>query len=305
MELLPFVSIIFPTRNNAGDTLSTLASLGGLDYPRERMEILVWDNGSTDGSLPRLHQALATMEPDGWEVLRLVEHGTNFGIYPARDRAFRLRDERASYILCIDDDVELVPDCLRQMLVVFAAFPRAGVVGARVVYFDRPEETQSAAHYVSRLTGRYTMTEPFAPTACDFVIGCGALIKTKAFDEVDGFDDAYFTSHGEVDFCLRVKEHGYGVYYAPGALIKHRVTPGERRSLQRLYYLYRNKIHILRRHTLGLGRFVSMGGHLLLGLPKAYVDAVRYHGGSRGVEWSTIGWAFWDGLRGYTGWRTF
>ena len=302
MDDHPFISIIFPTRNRADESLATLASLGGLDYPRERMEILIWDNDSTNGSPDRIRQALKAMESEGWGGLRLVEHEENLGVYPARDRAFRLRYGRASYILCIDDDVELAPDCLRQMLAVFEAHPETGVVGARVVYFDRPDVTQSAARYMNRLTGRFTMAEPTAPVACDFVIGCAALIKTEAFDAVDGFDDAFFASHGEVDFCLRIKERGFEVCYASEALIKHKVPLGGRRIPQRMYYLYRNKFHILRRHTRGLGRFVSIGGHLLLGLPKAYVDAVRHQGGLRGVEWGIIGRAFFDGLRGYTGW---
>lgn len=305
MQQLPFISVIFPTWNNAGDTLATLASLGRLDYPRDRLEILIWDNGSMDDSPACIRKAFEAMESQGWGGLRLVEHGANLGCYPARDRAFRLRDERAAYILCVDDDVEMAPDCLRQMVAVFAAHPKTGVVGARVVYFDRPEETQSAACYMNRVTGRYTMTEPDTPTECDYVIGCGALIKAEAFDAVDGFDDAFFMSHGEVDFCLRLKERGYGIYYTPGALIKHKLTPGARRIPMRIYYLYRNKIILLRRHTKGLGRLVAMGGHLLFGMPKAYLDAVRHHGGLQGVEWGIIGRAFWDGLRGDTSWRMF
>jgi len=305
VEILPFVSIIFPTWNNADDTLATLASLGRLDYPRELLEILIWDNASGDGTPARVRQAFEAMESQGWRELRLVEHGANLGCYPARDRAFRLRDERATYILCIDDDVELAPDCLRQMVAVFADRPQAAVVGARVVYFDRPEVTQSAALYMNRITGRYTMAEPGTPTTCDFVIGCGALIKAEAFDAVDGFDDAFFIDHGEVDFCLRLKARGYGVYYTPGALIKHRVTPRKRRTNGRVYELYRNKMLLLRRHTRGWGRLVAIGGHVLLGIPKAYVDAVRHHRGLRGVEWSIIGRAFWDGLRGDASWRDF
>ncbi|MEE9519453.1 MAG: glycosyltransferase family 2 protein, partial [bacterium] len=197
------------------------------------------------------------------------------------------------------------PDCLRKMVAVFAAHPQAAVVGARVVYFDRPEVTQSAALYMNRITGRYTMAEPDTPTECDYVIGCGALIKAEAFDAVDGFDDAFFMSHGEVDFCLRLKERGYRVYYAPRALIQHKLTPGARRIPIRIYYLYRNKIILLRCHTKGLGRLVAMGGHLLFGMPKAYLDAVRHHGGLQGVEWGIIRRAFWDGLIGDTSWRDF
>jgi GT2 family glycosyltransferase len=280
-----------------------LASLEKLDYPKEHMEIIVWDNASTDGSQHRLKEALEGMMPSGWGGLRLIEHEENFGIYPARDRAFRLRDVQASYILSIDDDVELAGDCLREMLAVFESRPMTGVVGARVVYYDLPERVQSAAHYLNRMTGRYTHAEPRNVEACDFVIGCGALIKAEAFDAVGGFDDTYFMSHGEVDFCLKVKEKGYQVYYAPGALIKHRVSPDGRRYSERLYYLYRNKAHVLRRHTRGLGRVIAMGGYLVLGFPKACLDAVRYHGGFRNIEWKVIGLAFWDGLRGYAGRR--
>ncbi|MDV2503972.1 MAG: glycosyltransferase [bacterium] len=64
MEDLPFISIIFPTRNRADLALATLASLRELDYPRERMEILIWDNASSDDSSARIRQALKAMEPE-------------------------------------------------------------------------------------------------------------------------------------------------------------------------------------------------------------------------------------------------
>ena len=61
MQQLPFISIIFPTQNRAELTLATLASLQKLDYPRERLEILIWDNASTDGTPALIRQALAAM----------------------------------------------------------------------------------------------------------------------------------------------------------------------------------------------------------------------------------------------------
>ena len=79
MENLSFVSIIFSTRNRADNTLATLASLQKLDYPRERLEILIWDNGSTDGSPPQVRKALEDMKTEGWGGLRLVEQ---MGIEP-------------------------------------------------------------------------------------------------------------------------------------------------------------------------------------------------------------------------------
>jgi len=69
VQQLPFISIIFPTLNNAGDTLETLASLGRLDYPRDLLEILIWDNGSMDDSPARIRKAFEAMESQGWAEL--------------------------------------------------------------------------------------------------------------------------------------------------------------------------------------------------------------------------------------------
>ncbi len=92
----------------------------------------------------------------------------------------------------------------------------------------------------------------------------------------------------EVDFCPHMKERGYEVCYAQEALIRHRVTPGGHRTPGRTYYTYRNKIILLKRYTRGLGRLGALGGQVLLGIPKAHVDAVRHYRGLRGVEWSLI-----------------
>jgi glycosyltransferase involved in cell wall biosynthesis len=50
MDKYPFVSIVIPTMNRKDDLLECLASLQEIDYPKSRMELVIWDNGSSDSS---------------------------------------------------------------------------------------------------------------------------------------------------------------------------------------------------------------------------------------------------------------
>jgi glycosyltransferase involved in cell wall biosynthesis len=155
MAVLPLVSVLIPTRNNADELLLCLESLRNLKYPKDRMEILVFDNGSTDGTSEQVQELFAQFRLEGWARLALEGSPRNLGAFGGRAEALqRALGPKANFILSLDDDVELEPDAINLLLDVMND-PRVGIVGARVVYHDAPDEVASGPGYLNRWFGTF------------------------------------------------------------------------------------------------------------------------------------------------------
>jgi len=296
----PSVAVLIVTWNNGAELLLCLESLRRLDYPRERMEVVVLDNGSTDDTAARVGALFGRMRAEGWARLAGERSPRNLGAFGGRAEALRSVGPAAEFVLSLDDDVEVEPDALRALLDAMAD-PAVGVVGARIVYADAPDEVASAAGYLSRLTGTFRERAPEVRTACDFVSSCGCLIRRSAMDSVGGFERDYFTSHGDVDLCLKLGEAGFRVLYEPAAVIRHRVARGGTRTPERVYYGYRNKLLLLRRHLPPRGRLRVMLIYAFLWLPKTLGGSVLRHHGLRRAELRAILLGALDGALGRRG----
>lgn len=283
MRAQSFISVLIPTRNNGEELLLCLESLCNLNYPKDRLQLLVFDNGSTDGTAERVREAYQRFQGEGWARLTLERSPQNLGAFGGRAEALRLLDPRTEFVLSLDDDVEVAPEALN-LLVDAMDDPHAGVVGARVVYHDTPDTVASSAGYFNRWLGTYSERMPMHRTACDFVTSCGCLIRRAALQAVGGFDRDYFTSHGDVDLCLRIRACGYKVFYEPAAVIHHKVSRGGTRTPERVYYLYRNKLLLLRKHSPWWWRPAIFALYGTLWLPKALGASVAHHRGVNPAE---------------------
>jgi GT2 family glycosyltransferase len=290
----PIVSVLIATWNNGAELCACLESLRQAGYPKDRVELVVFDNGSRDDTARRVRECRATLETEGWRRLCFERSPRNLGAFGGRAEAARLLDPEAELILSLDDDVEVDPDALA-VLVAAMADPRVGVVGARIVYHDAPGEVASAAGYLNRWLGTFSEASPAARTACDFVSSCGCLIRRAAFDAVGGFDREYFTSHGDVDLCLKARARGFRVLYEPAAVIRHKVARGGTRSPERVYYGYRNKLLLLRKHLPAWWRPAVFALYALLWLPRILAGSVVHHRGVSGPEVRAILRAMLDG----------
>jgi GT2 family glycosyltransferase len=293
----PPVSIFIPTYNDAEPLAACLESLGALDYTRGRVEIVVWDNASRDDTGRRVTEDFGRMRAQGWRDLRLLTSPRNEGSYVPYNLAEPDLARESAYILGLDADVEIAPDTLTR-LVAAAREGSVAVVGARSVYFDHPSRTAHGAGLVARWSARYGEADPDEPIDCDYVIGCCWLLDRRAFRAVGGFDPRFFINHWEVDYCLRLKRRGWRIRYEPRAVVRHKVVPGGKRSPERLYYLYRNKLLVIR--TSGYFRRPLLAAVVATTGAAARIAADALATSSTRETLASLK-GLWDGLRGRTG----
>jgi GT2 family glycosyltransferase len=295
MSEKPRICIQIVSMNNVVDLLATLQSLADLDYPKEKLDLVVFDNGSTDGTTVQVPVVLKRLESSGWSSVRFHRSEDNLGAFGGRAEASRFTPPGADYLFVLDDDVEMAPDILSVLLKTIEE-TGAGCVGARIVYHHDPDRTAMGAGYFNRFFGTFRGSTPETRTECHFTGACGALFDISAFETAGGFDTDYYTSHGDVDICLKILRTGRKVFYEPGAVIRHKVTEGGTRNPERIYYLYRNKILLLRKHLTAIQRIPVYIFYAVGWIPKIVLSSVIHHRGIDRSEMRAIVHALVDAL---------
>jgi GT2 family glycosyltransferase len=270
----PHLSVIIPTRNNERDLSDCLVSIINLDYDLEKIEIIIWDNNSRQDCKSKVKDFLNSIIKENLIRVEFIEHNDNYGVYTSRDELLKRVSPKAQFILSIDDDVILPSQLLKELLPLFQQDNAIGVIGPRTVYDHSPSETAHGAGFVNWWLGRYSTKDARASVDCEYVIGCCMLIRKSLIDEIGGFDPDYFTSHGEVDFCLRAKKNGYKIIYYPGVSVRHRVAKGGTRTPDRVYYVYRNKLFVIKKNAPRPQKWIALGLYSLFWLPKAILDSI-------------------------------
>jgi GT2 family glycosyltransferase len=291
----PIVSIIVPTKDNEKDLIDCLDSILNLDYDLAKVEVIIWDNDSRAEGKEKLKRYWSDMNKGKLRNAQLIEANSNYGVYTSRQALLNTVHTDSQLILSIDDDVILPSGLLKEMLHLIERDNKIGIIGPRTVYDDAPSETAHGAGFVNMWIGRYSTKDVHESLECDYVIGCCMFIKKTVINEIGGFNHDYYTSHGEVDFCLRARKKGYKVLYHPGVSIRHRVDRGGTKTLERTYYVYRNKLFVIRKNAPFPQKWISMGLYSLFWFPKAIVDSIIRNKRVRSQEIRIIFRAMMDG----------
>ena len=243
----PFVSIIIPTFNGRELTLECLDSINRLEYPKDRLEVIISDSCSNDGSPDAVRRKFDEMKGAGYRKLQLIESAVDNGAPAAYNRGVKASDPETKYFWHIDNDVVMDEDYLKVLIEDAEHDPKVGIICGKVVNYKNPKVHQHTAGYVNRFTGRLVAREAKERTACDYAAGCGYLIKRKVMDKLGGLVEEYFIYGDDIDFCLKAKKLGYEVVCNPKTTMKHRwsATMGLMNKKSR-YYDVRNKFLLIR-----------------------------------------------------------
>lgn len=193
-------------------------------------ELVVVDNGSTDGSLRELRDRFPDVE--------VVVPGRNLGYGAAANRGVAATS--APSVLVCNSDLEVAPGALAALAGALAADPGCAIVGPLIR--NRAGERYPSARRFPGLTDAagHALLGIFAPDnrftrsyqqahlevdggreVVDWVSGACFLVRRSAFEQVGGFDEAYFMYLEDVDLCWRLGRAGWKVVYLPAGEVIH------------------------------------------------------------------------------------
>jgi GT2 family glycosyltransferase len=240
---LSVIILNFNTKNLLRDCLSSvLQQTQGINF-----EIIIVDNGSTDGSVEMIEEL--RIKNKG---LRIIKNKKNLGFAKANNQG--IRKAAGDYVFLLNSDTFLKKNSLLKLVEFAKDHPQAGGVGPRLLNKDGSKQPSVAPFFTLPrvflwlLTGdRFLFSSPDTTRQVDWVMGAALLIKKEVFKKTGLLDEHFFMYLEEVEWCYRLKKAGWQIWFYPGAEIFHLVRgsspEGKQRAIwgicQGLIYFYR------------------------------------------------------------------
>jgi len=250
----PKVSVVIPNRDSYPLIARVLDDLHSkTDYPD--LEIIVIDNGSTDGRVHSLYgdfcrkraSTIVAIEPEPYNFSRSINKG--------------IRRASGALVLLLNNDIEVVePSWLDEMVSCFA-YPDTGIVGARLLYPNRSLQHVGVIVGVEGLAGHWfngkaadtpgPMGRLRVRQSYSAVTGACMLVSRPCLEATGRFDEEVFPiAYNDTDFCLRAGEKGYRVVWTPFATLIHHesASRGSDETKQNIARFRRDKANLDARH---------------------------------------------------------
>jgi GT2 family glycosyltransferase len=219
------IAIIILTLNQRDKTLKCLESL--CSSTASNPHILVWDNGSQDGTAVAIRQT--------YPHVLVRESPTNLGVASGRNAAAKLASEtfQPTHFLFLDNDILVEPGFVEALYQPFTTNDKVGQTQAKLRFMHDPQRLNDGGGNTINFTfgqfmpvgfneidrGQYDTVKP--------CISCGGamMVRRDLFEQLGGFD-TIFDPFGpeDADFSLRLQKAGYKALYIPQAVAYHEVS---------------------------------------------------------------------------------
>ena len=214
-------------------------SVLNLNYPKDRYEVIVVDNGSRDGSLKYIRE--------NYPRVRVIELDKNYGFAKANNIGASL--STGEFLALMNNDTVLDRNWLIEMVKYAVEEPNAIYCSKTLRYDKRDTIVFNGGKLL-----KWGWTNPLqcyqkdnenenAPILSFYADGCGTLISKETFSELGGFDEDYVSYCEDYSLSWKALLHGYKIYCIPTSKFYHKIseTFGLRRPLV-IYLFWRNSL---------------------------------------------------------------
>ncbi|WP_054031288.1 glycosyltransferase [Desulfatitalea tepidiphila] len=245
-EIEPRCSIIIPVFNRFEFTKQCVEAIW-TQKTKVSYEIIIIDNGSTDGTQAYLNQIK--------HRVTAVTNVENRGFAKACNQGAKL--SRGHYLLFLNNDTKVLPGWLDAIVQCRQKEDKIGIVGAKLLYPDHTVQHAGVGItdspnpiHAFHVYHRFAKDAPEVNTEreCQAVTGACMLIEKELFDSAGGFDEGFVNGYEDVDLCFRVRELGRKVIYCPTSELYHYESRSEGRfsaamqNVKRLHQKWMGKI---------------------------------------------------------------
>lgn len=221
-------------------------------------EIIVSDNGSTDGSCEMVRQFFLGV--------KLIENNDNLGFPKANNVA--IKDAKGQYILLLNSDTSVQEGCLQKCITYIDGHKEIGALGCKLLLDDGTLDhackrgfptLEASLYYMLKLDKVFPKNKKFGAYTLDYLpqdeinevdslTGAFMIVRREAIKEVGLLDEDFFMYGEDIDWCYRIKEAGWKVIYYPEAsTIHYKGGSSRKKRLKTIYefhramYLFYNK----------------------------------------------------------------
>lgn len=256
MSNKPLVSVVIPTYNRKEKATRLINSILKSRYPKAKLEVIVVDDASTDGTTKELEHSFPQVQMIRNEKEQLLARSRNIGISNCNGKL----------IFLIDDDNVVEENTVSELVNAMNRNTALGVAGPMMYYFDAPSRVWCGRVKRSTITSLTSFPErDLQQVKINQIVESDEfpnafMARREVFEKVGLFDEAVFPIHNdEGDFCKRAQKAGFKIGLVPTARICHD-TPLPTKKLsgtrsfhvqtpERAFYVARNRILFHRKHS--------------------------------------------------------
>jgi hypothetical protein len=251
------------------------------------LEVIVVDNGSTDGSPDLAEQEFR---------VRVIRNSENRGFCAANNQG--IAAAQGEFIALLNNDAEAEPGWLCALHRACSQASDIGMAASKILVWEDPQRIDKAGHLIfpdgqnrGRGSGALDRGQYDREEEVLWPDGCAALYRKEMLDQVGGFDEDFFAYGDDAELGLRARIAGWRCIYTPAAVVRHhRGSTLGKSSMRRLELIERNRL------LLALKLFpwsllwlnpVYFGARMLAGMAAAGqgIGDTKYFPGIRG-KWS-------------------
>ncbi|MCS4276778.1 GT2 family glycosyltransferase/glycosyltransferase involved in cell wall biosynthesis [Mycetocola sp. BIGb0189] len=237
------VSVVLVNFRGTDDTITCIEGLRALNWPQDKLEIVVVENGSGDDSLERL-KALG-------DTITLIDSGANLGF----TGGCNLGVEKSSgeFVAFLNNDARPHQDWILEAVRTFDSGQDIGAVASKVLDWEGVNIDYAAASITWYGMGYKPQAGSPDNGSLDderdvlFGTGAAMFMRGTVFEELGGFDDNFFMFYDDVDLGWRMNLLGYRFRYQPKSLAyhKHHASMNKFGNFRETYLLERNALFTL------------------------------------------------------------
>jgi GT2 family glycosyltransferase len=211
------VSVIIVNWNARGHLRECLQSVSMSTY--SETEVLVSDNGSTDGS----QEMIRTEYP----FVKTIQNSENLGFAVASNVA--VLSAGGDFLFLVNNDAKIHPECVKKLLKVACSDRKIGILGCKVYLTGRgakilehaggviyPSGYTTNIGYLQSDRGQYNLVRDV-----DYVVGAAMMVRRSVIERVGLLDPLFGLYYEETDLCYRARKAGFRVVYVPDAIVHH------------------------------------------------------------------------------------
>lgn len=235
------VSIVIPNYNGITFLEACLRSV--MEQKGVSMEIIVVDNGSSDGSQEFLREH--------FPECRLICLDQNYGFCRAVNEG--IERAKSPYVILLNNDTEVLPDFAAKLLEAIREDERRFSCAARMLQYQDRELLDNAGDFYCAFgwgiaRGKGKPASEYAVGQRIFSSCAGAAVyRRDLVKKLGGFDEAHFAYLEDMDICYRANIHGYYQWYVPKAEVYHvgSATSGSRYNHFKVVHSAGNNVYLI------------------------------------------------------------
>lgn len=239
------ISVIIPTLNSWVTLKSCITSI--YNQTLKPAEIIVVDNASFDKTSLEVKK--------NFPKVKLVILKRNTGVTGGRNEGINKANKNSKYLLFIDHDMVADKNMLLNLVKVAEMDRSYGIITPKIYYWEGKKRVWAAGTNINLWSGQVLFRGgkdkgQFEKIEEVQVAPAAIFVKREILNKINEFDNRYFVTYEDTDFCFRAKREGFKTIYAPAAIAYHKISPlcsdERKRLLDRSFWIGRNRVLFMR-----------------------------------------------------------